>query len=71
MKLVTDNTKLSEPMKRKSIFLFLPVMVLAFMSLYSCTDVLENKATDEAADLVVDNDAVTLVQGDEITVNIT
>lgn len=54
-------------MKRKLLFLFLPLM---FFSV-SCTDELDDGTVEEAADLAVDNDAVTLIQGDEITVNIT
>ena len=53
-------------MKRKLLFLFLPLM---FFSV-SCTDELDDGTVEEAADLAVDNDAVTLIQGDEITVNI-
>ena len=34
------------------------------------TDELDDGTVEEAADLAVDNDAVTLIQGDEITVNI-
>ena len=57
-------------MKRKLSFLFLSALTIPFL-MVSCSDDKEEQEVKPAADLVVDNSSVTLLQGDEITVGIT
>ena len=57
-------------MKRKLSFLFLSALALPFF-MVSCSDDKEEQEVKPATDLVVDNNSVTLLQGDEITVGIT
>ena len=57
-------------MKRKLSFLFLSALTLPFF-MVSCSDDKEEQEVKPATDLVVDNNSVTLLQGDEITVGIT
>lgn len=56
-------------MKRKLSFLFLSALTIPFF-MGSCSDDKEEQEVKPAADLVVDNSSVTLLQGDEITVGI-
>lgn len=57
-------------MKRKLSFLFLSALTIPFF-MGSCSDDKEEQEVKPATDLVVDNNSVTLLQGDEITVSIT
>lgn len=57
-------------MKRKLSFLFLSALTIPFF-MVSCSDDKEEQEVKPATDLVVDNNSVTLLQGDEITVSIT
>ena len=57
-------------MKRKFSFLFLSALTIPFF-MGSCSDDKEEQEVKPATDLVVDNNSVTLLQGDEITVSIT
>lgn len=57
-------------MKRKLSFLFLSALTVPFF-MGSCSDDKEEQEVKPATDLVVDNNSVTLLQGDEITVSIT
>mgnify|MGYP000905214134 FL=1 len=57
-------------MKRKLSFLFLSALIIPFF-MGSCSDDKEEQEVKPATDLVVDNNSVTLLQGDEITVSIT
>lgn len=57
-------------MKRKLSFLFLSALNIPFF-MVSCSDDKEEQEVKPATDLVVDNNSVTLLQGDEITVSIT
>lgn len=57
-------------MKRKLSFLLLTTLTFPFF-MGSCSDDKEEQEVKPAADLVVDNSSVTLLQGDEITVSIT
>ena len=57
-------------MKRKLSFLFLSALTIQFF-MVSCSDDKEEQEVKPATDLVVDNNSVTLLQGDEITVSIT
>ena len=57
-------------MKRKLSFLFLSALTIPFF-MGSCSDDKEEQEVKPATDLVVDNNSVTLLQGDEITVRIT
>lgn len=57
-------------MKRKLSFLFLSALTIPFF-MVSCSDDKEEQEVKPATDLVVDNNSVTLLQGDEITVGIT
>lgn len=57
-------------MKRKLGFLFLSALTIPFF-MGSCSDDKEEQEVKPATDLVVDNNSVTLLQGDEITVSIT
>lgn len=57
-------------MKRKFNFLFLSALTIPFF-MGSCSDDKEEQEVKPATDLVVDNNSVTLLQGDEITVSIT
>lgn len=57
-------------MKRKLSFLFLSALTIPFF-MDSCSDDKEEQEVKPATDLVVDNNSVTLLQGDEITVSIT
>ena len=57
-------------MKRKLSFLFLSALTIPFF-MGSCNDDKEEQEVKPATDLVVDNNSVTLLQGDEITVSIT
>lgn len=57
-------------MKRKLSFLFLSALTNPFF-MVSCSDDKEEQEVKPATDLVVDNNSVTLLQGDEITVSIT
>lgn len=57
-------------MKRKLSFLFLSALPIPFF-MVSCSDDKEEQEVKPATDLVVDNNSVTLLQGDEITVSIT
>ena len=57
-------------MKRKLSFLFLSALTIPFF-IVSCSDDKEEQEVKPATDLVVDNNSVTLLQGDEITVSIT
>ena len=57
-------------MKRKLSFLFLSELTIPFF-MVSCSDDKEEQEVKPATDLVVDNNSVTLLQGDEITVSIT
>ena len=54
-------------MKRKLSFLFLSALTIPFF-MVSCSDDKEEQEVKPATDLVVDNNSVTLLQGDEITV---
>ena len=56
-------------MKRKLSFLFLSALTIPFF-MVSCSDDKEEQEVKPATDLVVDNNSVTLLQGDEITVSI-
>ena len=59
-------------MKKKLLLLLTQAMFLPMsMTLTSCTEETGVENTGEAASLVLDNDSVTLVQGHDITVNIT
>ena len=57
-------------MKRKLSFLFLSALTIPVF-MVSCSDDKEEQEVKPATDLVVDNNSVTLLQGDEITVSIT
>ena len=57
-------------MKRKLSFLFLSALTIPFF-MVSCSDDKEEQEVKPATDLDVDNNSVTLLQGDEITVSIT
>ena len=57
-------------MKRKLSFLFPSALTIPFF-MGSCSDDKEEQEVKPATDLVVDNNSVTLLQGDEITVSIT
>lgn len=57
-------------MKRKLSFLFLSALTIPFF-MVSYSDDKEEQEVKPATDLVVDNNSVTLLQGDEITVSIT
>ena len=57
-------------MRRKLSFLFLSALTIPFF-MVSCSDDKEEQEVKPATDLVVDNNSVTLLQGDEITVSIT
>mgnify|MGYP002792619827 CR=1 FL=1 len=57
-------------MKRKLSFLFLSALTIPFF-MVPCSDDKEEQEVKPATDLVVDNNSVTLLQGDEITVSIT
>lgn len=57
-------------MKRKLSFLFLSALTIPFF-MVSCSDDKEEQEVNPATDLIVDNNSVTLLQGDEITVSIT
>ena len=57
-------------MKRKLSFLFLSALTIPFF-MVSCSDDKEEQEVKPATDLVGDNNSVTLLQGDEITVSIT
>ena len=56
--------------ERKFSFLFLSALTIPFF-MGSCSDDKEEQEVKPATDLVVDNNSVTLLQGDEITVSIT
>ena len=57
-------------MKKKLLLLLAPVLFLP-LSLVSCTEETDDGNVGKAASLVLDNASVTLVQGHDITVNIT
>ena len=56
---------------KKNFILPLAAILFLPLSVTSCTEEADGENIGEAASLLLDNDSVTLVQGHDITVNIT